>query len=435
MALQEQSKLVISEIIENSDYLRKQNLLFRAFNGNLDPLFEDRLADVHSSSMKDHMKAHKTLPNYYQKCVKKISGIYNFEVDRKFSSNQELFDWYIENISPDLALAKNNEATNALNASLIEIYYKKGYGLKLRTIPMDRFWVWSDDPLDPNEPKVYVKLINDLTLTMEDKKRYTSAHCYYLYTDEEFLRVDCYNKPNGEFDLKNGEVKENPLGFAPFVFISYDDYNLIPEIDSTSMSLAIGPGFDLTNASVAGYFQSFPIRYIINGPEDLPADLSINPDDLVQLRSEEGSDITPEFGELASTLDINKVLDLVKFKVEDFLYTKDCPIKKDATNDKSGLSLMIESADTLENKKRQINYYKTAEKELWNKIAKYHNWLIANKLTELEEDYPKKMFDKKRIKVDVDFQLPSVEAEQAQESRKSEESSKANAETPDNNEE
>lgn len=427
MSLQEQSNNIISEIIENGDYLRSQNLLFRAFNGNLDPLFQERLAEVHSSTMRKNMNAHKSLPNYYQKCVKKISGIYNFEVERTFSDNQELFNWYIENMSPDLALAKNNEITNALGASLLEIYYKKGFGLKLRSIPMDRFWVWSDDPLDPNEPKVYVKLVNDIGLTLEDKKRYTSAHCYYLYTDNEFMKVNCYNKSDGGFDLKNGEVKENPLEFAPFVFISYDDYNLIPELDSSSMSLAIGPGFDLTNASVAGYFQAFPIRYIINGPEDLPSELSINPDDLVQLRSEEGSDQTPEFGELASSLDINKVLDLVKFKVEDFMYTKDCPVKKDAVADKSGLSLMIESADTLENKKRQINYYKVAEKELWNKIAKYHNWLIKNKLSELEDDYPRKAFEDKRIKVKVDFQLPSVEAEQAKEAR----GSNDNEEQPD----
>jgi len=136
---------------------------------------------------------------------------------------------------------------------------------------------------------------------------------------------------------------------------------------------------------------------------------------LVQLRGEEGSDVVPEFGELASSLDLNKILELVKFKVEDYMYTKDCPVKKDAVADKSGLSLMIESTDTLENKKRQINYYKTAEKELWNKIAKYHNWLMKNKPAELDEDTPKKYFDEKRIKVKVEFQLPSVEVEQAQE--------------------
>jgi len=158
--LQEHKTTIINEIEKNGEYLRNQNMLFRAFNGNLEPLFEERLAQVHSETMRNNMRAHQSLPNYYQKCVKKISGIYDFEIEREFSSNQELFNWYIENMSPDLALAKNNEATNALRASLIEIYYKQGFGIKLRTIPMDRFWVWTNDPEDPNEPKVYVKLIN-----------------------------------------------------------------------------------------------------------------------------------------------------------------------------------------------------------------------------------------------------------------------------------
>ena len=418
--LQEHKTTIINEIEKNGEYLRNQNMLFRAFNGNLEPLFEERLAQVHSETMRNNMRAHQSLPNYYQKCVKKISGIYDFEIEREFSSNQELFNWYIENMSPDLALAKNNEATNALRASLIEIYYKQGFGIKLRTIPMDRFWVWTNDPEDPNEPKVYVKLINDIDLTFQEKRQYNQAKRYYMYTDEEFLATDVYDRGassrnKAQYDFKNERAEENDLGFAPFVYISYDDYNLIPEIDTSSMALAIGPGFDLTNASVAGYFQAFPIRYVINGPEDLPANLSINPDDLVQLRGEEGSDVVPEFGELASSLDLNKILELVKFKVEDYMYTKDCPVKKDAVADKSGLSLMIESTDTLENKKRQINYYKTAEKELWNKIAKYHNWLMKNKPAELDEDTPKKYFDEKRIKVKVEFQLPSVEVEQAQE--------------------
>jgi len=90
--LQEHKTTIINEIEKNGEYLRNQNMLFRAFNGNLEPLFEERLAQVHSETMRNNMRAHQSLPNYYQKCVKKISGIYDFEIEREFSSNQELFN-------------------------------------------------------------------------------------------------------------------------------------------------------------------------------------------------------------------------------------------------------------------------------------------------------------------------------------------------------
>jgi hypothetical protein len=420
MSLQEIAKEIIGEIEQNGAYIREQNLLFRAFNGNLEPFFEEKLAEINSESMKRNLRIHRTLPNYFQKCIRKVSGIYNFEVKRKYSENQNLFDWYAEDLELNEALDENNDATCALKASMLELYFKPSEGrLKLRTVPLDRYWVWTSDRLDPTEPMVFVKFLGDLDLTVEQKKEYQSGSCYILYSKNEQIAINCYKGHNNSLKLdvmSEEENQEHNMGFIPMIHVNFDRYNLIPEKDSASFDLAINPGMNWTSASVASAYQSHPIRYIING-SDVPDNLSINPDDILRLETGE-NDEKPEFGELASSLNLTSIIELIKEQVSDFMYTKDCPVKKDGVTDKSGVALMIESADTLENKKKQINYYKKVEQHLANIIAKYHNWLLKNRINDLAEDVPRESFSEKRIKVKVDFQLPSVEAEQQKEIRK-----------------
>lgn len=404
---------IIQDITMNSEYLRKQNLLFRAFSGNLDPLFEERLSQMHSCSMVNHMRNFKDLPNYYQKAVNKLSGIYSFDVERSWKDNQDIYDYYIENMNPDLVLHRGNSLSNAMQSTLLEIYFKKGE-LQLRSIPNDRFWVWTNDSLDPTSPKVYIKIVSDVN--SPDKRTWNQGVNYYLYTEDEFLSVNNFiSKGSKKMKTEIQREGDNPLGFVPFVYVNYDAYNIIPEYETAAECLAINPGFNLTSANVATHFQAYPIRILKNVDKDR-SQISINPDDVFILNSEEGSDKDPSLDELASSLDINKVLDLIKFQVDNYFYTKDCPREDKASGNSSDMALVISNIDTLENRKKQIEVYKVAEQELWYKVGLYHNWLIKNKLTDLDYDAPKKEINtKKSNRVEVEFELPSAETEQVNE--------------------
>jgi hypothetical protein len=411
--LRENLDNILQDITQNSDYLRKQNLLFRAFSGNLGPLFEERLSQMNSSSMINHMRNFKDLPNYFQKAVNKLSGIYSFDVTREWKDNQDIYDYYIENMNPDLVLHRGNSLSNAMQSVLLEIYFKKGE-LKLRSIPNDKFWVWTNDSLDPTDPLVYIKIVSDVN--SPDKRTWNQGVNYYLYTEDEFLSVNNFIS-KGSKKMKTDIMKEgeNPLGFVPFTYVNYDAYNLIPEYETAAESLAINPGFNLTSANVATHFQAYPIRTLKNVDKDR-SQISINPDDVIILNSEEGSDKDPSLDELASSLDITKVLDLIKFQVTEYFFTKDCPIEDKASGNKSDMALVISNVDTLENRKKQIEIFKVAEQDLWYKVGLYHNWLIKNKLKDLDEDTPKgEINTKKSNRVNIEFELPSAEAEQVNE--------------------
>jgi hypothetical protein len=411
---------IIADIHANIETLQHNQKVFKAFQGNVLPIFNERIRKLESDIQQKDMETFQTLPNFFKKCVNKLSQIYNFDnIERVFNEDQDLFNFYIDILNPNLILHQANELANALNSVLLELFYNEDEGLlSARAIPNDRFWVYTNNALNPTKPTVYVKLVKDITLTAEQKKDYTNGVEYYIYTDSEFMIVNSYKEKKTKKLINNVEqIIENPLGFAPFIYISFDNYNLIPEIDSSVEGFIVQPGINYTEAHISQHYQGNPIRILTNvdaGNEKL----SINPSDVLVINSPEGSGLEPKLQELPSTLDLSKAIELNKSLIEDFFYTKDCPIKKDANTDKSGLALMIESVDTYENRKKQINYFKVGEKEFWNKVAKYHNWIIKNKLAELDEETPKKSFNKSRYKVSVIFPTVSAEVEQKKEGEK-----------------
>jgi hypothetical protein len=402
--LTDNAKKIIADITLNHAILRHNSLLFSAFQDNLDPLFEDRLAAIKDPKGKADFIVHKDLPNYFKKCVQKLSQVYTFDVNRIFSSNPAELEVLLKKVNFNLEMHKANQLCNTTKSCLVELYHNKKTELKMRAIPNDRFWVWTDDTLDPTVPRVYVKMIRDLEVPKELRNKFFDNKLYYLYTDEEVLEWESIGR-------SHKEAKPNPLGFAPFVYISYDDYNLIPEKNTAAEGLAIGPGFSLTQVNVAAWYQGHPLR-VFKNIDKARSTFYAGYDGAIVLNSEEGSGKDPEFSEVPSSLDIGKMLDLIKFKVEDYFYTMNCPIKKDASNDKSGLSLMIEGVDTLEARKNQMLYFKPADEAVVKLVAKYHNWLIQNKTADLPKNYPKTSIDED-LDVETEFTLPSTEAEQA----------------------
>lgn len=401
--LKENVKQIVEDIKSNNDNFVHNNKIFKCMRGDQLSVLKDEFLSVESPIARNNKIKNAVSLNYIQKIVSKLSQIYTFEVERKSNVNQDLLDFYVSKLNVDTCMQNANELFNGMKSVLVEIYQKKDLSLAIRPIPSDRFFVWSDDLLEPNIPTVFIKVVGFCKSLKNNKQK---AELFFAYTDTEFLAFDSEGNVRDEYMAENNG--ENPFGIAPFIYINRDVYDLIPTPNKDLLQNVVGVCSILSDAAVANYFQSFPIR-ILKNVDIESSKIDINAHSVVVLNSASGSTFAPEFTELASSLDTSKSINLAKEILQQLLYTFDIAADGAVTESQSGLALTIKASDTLDNRKKQIEFFKPAEKELWNRIAIIHNNIVKRNVVSV--DTPKTTFDK-NFTVEIEFELPSTEVEQ-----------------------
>lgn len=401
--LKDNYKDIIADIKNYDEDFKLNSDIFKCMRGDQLSVLIKQFNSVESSLARQNKIDMAISLNYIQKIVSKLSQIYTFEVEREATSNQDLVDYYEEALSINDVMQNANELFNGMKSTLVEIYQKKDNSLAIRPIPSDRFYVWSDDVLEPNLPTVFIKVIG---FCKSMKTKGAKAELFFAYTDEEFLAFDSEGNIRNEYMQSNGGL--NVYGVAPFVYINRDVYDLRPTPNKDLLQNVLQVNSILTDANVNNYFQSFPIRILKN--VDLESSkIDINVNSVVVLNAKDGTANNPEFTELASSLDTAKSINLAKEILNQMLYTFDIAADGAITESQSGLALTIKASDTLDNRKKQIECFKPAEKELWNKIAKIHNNIVRRNV--VGPKTPKTTFDA-TFEIAVSFELPSTEVEQ-----------------------
>jgi len=414
MGIKQRADKILAEIALNQGVLNEFNTLFRAYNGNIDQAFENRLAFIKSSQAKRDFRAFKSSDNVFKQTVEKQSIIYTMEIERLFTKNQELYDWYIKVLNINTVLQKASELVNATGACFLELKLNKKLGIpKLVAVPNDRIWVTSEDCEDPTNPSTFVKIVKELELSVEDAKIFSHGVRYIIYTEEEIYGLDCYfprdtKKPNKKVWT---DQEANDWGFVPLIYVNRDDFNIIPEINSEDRDIVINPTLQMTSGQIASWYQSNPMRVFKNvDTKKLKKDL--NPGSFISIQAPEGSDKDPDFKIYPSTLDLKAQSDFIQFQTDNYRMNKHVPKAKDATTNKSGTALRAEGEDTIEFRKRMINLWTEAEFMLWNKVPLFHNWLISHANSKLNMDMPRTAFKEGLILPEITFEFPSVASEQ-----------------------
>ena len=404
--LRDNFKSIVADINNNDDFFKHNHKIFKCIKGDQLSVLKEAFQKVNSPLARQDKTDLAISLNFIQKIVNKLSQVYTFEVERTANTNQDLVDYYAKSLNVNTVMQNSNELFNGMKSVLVELYLKKDKSLGLRPIPSDRFWVWTDDVTEPNIPSVYIKMIGNCK-GLKDKKK--TCELYFAYTDTEFLAFDSAGDIREEYNVENDE---NQLGVAPFIYINKDIYDIVPTPNKDLLQNVIQICSIMTDANVANYYQSFPIRVLINADLE-SSSIDINPNSVVVLKSSGGpGGAAADFKEIASTLDTSKSINLAKEVLTNLLYTFDISVDGAMTQSTSGLALTIKSTDTLENRKKQIEYFIPAEQELWNKIAIIHNTLI--KKNAASPKTPKLTFADD-FEIEVDFELPSTEAEQQKE--------------------
>jgi hypothetical protein len=349
--------------------------------------------------------------NIIVKVLNKLTQIYTFTISRiaKNASDQPLIDFLVKHLEIDGFMGVANNLVNGMRCSLVQLYQKEDYTLGMRIIPASRFYVYSTSLVDPTKPNVYVLFMGN-TKSINNPKKKTSL--FFFYTDTEFYAVD------GEGKIRNEHMPDGPvnkLGFAPFEYINKDVFDLHPEPNYDFLQLCLQPSVVYTDAIVANYYQSFPVR-ILTGADLESSHIDMNPHSIVTLVADRSSPNQPTLTEMASTLDTSKSTGLAD-RIIELIYSiydiESSGSDGGTASSESGIALSIKSSSLVENRKNQIEIFRPRENSLWKKIAKFHNIIIKNNTPDLPKDYPKQQFTED-FNIAVEFPLPDTTVEQKQ---------------------
>lgn len=413
MELSSEYKEIIEHYENCENYITKNAQIYQVLRGDLLPLIQKYFEDTVISPQARLNKVNMAVPiNYPQKIMKVLSNLYTFTVERKASSNESLMTFYKKELSFDTVMQQANELFNGMRSCFIEIYHDKDKTkkLKIRAVPANKILVYSTDPVEPNIPNVFIKILRTIKKAdARHRKGYREADLLLIYTKEKIMKVDT--------DGKVYSIEDNEWGFIPFVYINSDISELLPVPNSDLLQNTKQICSIMTDSVVCNYFQSFPIRVLIN--TDLEkSQIEINANTVMNLKKMAGENVgDPDFKEVPSTLDTAKSIQLAKSILNEILYCFDLEAQgAEVTAAKSGLALSIQNTALVDNRKRQAEYFRPAEKELWEKLALAHNKLIVSD-TGLPLTYPIEMFDE-GFTVDCDYTLPDTTVEQKQEGAK-----------------
>lgn len=392
---------ILNEYKDLASFFTHNAKIHRVYNGDLLGIMEEEALKFNSAQPRKDNKDMAIAMNYLPKIVDHKSQLYTFEVERT-SSNQELVNEYIKLLQIDTHMGNANKFYNASKSVLLELYQNKKNNLQLRPLPNNRFFVWTDDVVEPNKPSAYIKIIDTIKVPGVRGGKPKEVDLLHIYTDGEFMSVTADGKLIQSY-------KKNKWGVAPFVYVNQEAYSLMPTVSRDTLQNIIQINNIMTNANVCSFYQSHPIR-VITGMEPPPngASLSINPNDYLFLNAREGSTVNPTIDELASTLDVSKSIALAKEILEQTLYINDISAKDAVKSDASGISLQLQDTDIVENRKDQIEQFRPAEEELWEKIGIIHGKMVELKIAGAKT--PVGRFNA-GFTVEVDFPLPDTNGE------------------------
>lgn len=360
-------------------------------------IWEEIYSKMKTKSGREDKKLMSSNINFLQKIVNKKSQLYTATIKREFSSNQELANWYIRNGHLDKNLQQASKFYSASKSVCVEMLYDKKYRPRFQPIANDSYWLWTSNKKDTVTPEVVLKLMG------EKAEGSSKVPYFYLYTEEAFMEVSLTGKV--------ARIEDNPLGFLPFVQVNSESDEIFPHADNDTLSSILQVNSIFTDANVANYYQAFPI-IVATDVDPKESDLNRNPNSLWVLKTKGGSGANrPTVSIVQSSLQTDKSVALAKAQLELIMDSQGLKVNSGSTSaNTSGIQELINAADITEIRKMMANDWAYGEEQLWEVIAKNHNWIVKNRLSELPKDFPRELFDED-FKATVDFPLVDTTAQ------------------------
>ena len=268
----------------------------------------------------------------------------------------------------DAVMNVGNEYFNTFKTNLNQLFISKRLP-KLRSIPNDRFLVYSDNQEDPTVPTHVIMPMGSRLVKDSRTNKTKNVDEFVIWTDEEAVIVDSDGDQRPFFD--SGETK-NPLGLDVFMYVNKSRFFLMPPMDTDTKRMTVLLAVLLSDLNYAAKFQSFSIMYGIDVNDE---GLKMKPNSFWTFKSDSGTDKPPQLGQLTPQAQIQQILQLVATELGMWLNSRNIRPGSignlTSDNMSSGISKIVDEADTSDERKKQVEFYKAAEEEWWNGLM--HN--------------------------------------------------------------
>lgn len=430
MSLKDDVKVLVEHWKDQKNRIEHNNALFNIYEGDLASYILSDLKSYLSDTAFQQIKFRVAPINILKRMIDKLSQLYTKPPIREVVSgvgsdaskkDEDLVQYYVDSMDLNTYGGLANDFFNLFKYTWLEPYVDEGTP-RIRVIPSDKFFVWSSNIVNPLKPTHFVKIVKKYKRP-DGQERVL----FYGYTDEEFLIFN--DKEEIEYDLmaqvyanSPEEFGKNPYGTLPGVYINRSRFDLIPQIDTDTLSMTKIIPILLSDVNFATMFQAFSIIYGVDLDDE---NLSMSPNAFWRFKSDPNNpESKPSVGVIKPEADVDKVLNLIYAQLSMWLNSRNIRPGTigaiDVQNYASGISKAIDEMDTSEDRQDQIPYFKHAESELWSKIINnFHPvWLglpeFDNKvafsrgvkvITNFAEQRP--MFDRSKL---IDDELKLIDA-------------------------
>lgn len=390
MALRDQLNDIATHIDRVKPTLQHNEKIFEVWQGQL---LEQVLADLcrQLSSQSYEQVKHRVAPiNVLRKITKKRSKIYSTPPRRKImegtgsEKDELLLQFYEEMYDIDVMMGQlANPFFNLFNWTNLE-FFVSDRRPQLRINPSDRVIPWGDDPMNKSKASVFIKpmgMTDAIQATKDDDVH--MAEIYWVYSDEEFLIIQSDGQVREDLMMKVGqEAGVNEIGVVPFIHVNRNRYELIPSADSDTLTMTKLIPILLSDMNIAIMFQAFSVIYGVDVDFE---NISMAPNALWKLKTDPQTDKKPEVGVLKPEVSVDDVMNYIVQLLAmwlDSMGIKPGSIGKlTRENLASGVSKMIDEADTSDDRRDQIPFFREAESRLWEfTINHFHPYLVKNDL-------------------------------------------------------
>ncbi len=341
-----------------------------------------------------------------------LSNIYQTGVTREVidgeQADSDLVSWYEGELHINMKMHLANKLYNACGSALV-YPYTTDEGPDVRVIPNDRFVVYSDNKIEPNQPTMVILLAGKDSMDRE---------IYWAYTEKEFAVVKSDETIDyismAEMGIPDGV---NPYDALPFIYINSSSFRLCPVPDKDTLRMTEFVPMALTDLNLAAMFSAFSITHITNGSVE---NLVYAPNALWFLKADD-PEKDVQIGSLKPEVDYQEVLNLIQSELSLWMGTKG--IKSAAVgnltveNSASGIAKIIDEADTFDVRQEQTVYFSSAEHELWELIMRYMHpvWIAQGVVSNRTMFSPSATVNTKFAVVPVGTQRSQMIADQKEE--------------------
>jgi hypothetical protein len=362
-------KELLEYIQDHSKTFEVNETLFNIFEGDLKKYV---LADLKAQiSEQSYGQAKHRVPsvNICEKLVDKKSSIYSNPPTRIVNSvnkekDQELLDWYVEEMGFNAKMAGANKFYNLFKNTLLFPYTHEGEP-RIRVVPSMNFLPYGKNKKDPT-------IMEGLILFSGKDDEGNSLYSYFS-ADEFFIFDSNGEKRTDYMGALDNEAGENPVGDIPAVYINASDNLLAPKPDTDLESMTKLVNVLLADLNFIAMFTSFPIRYGIDVDDK---NLAYAPNAYWSFASHGDGEKKPEVGTLSAEADLNQMLQTIESELALWLTTRGMKPSSVGTlsveNAASGISKLIDESDTTEDKEKQVVEFVNAEKSFW--------WLLMHRI-------------------------------------------------------